>query len=222
MMYNTDFIPRSDDQLIVWLKNLTAYLTERHDKWNIPVEEIYPLNAQTSAFENALEIATSPATRTKAAIQAKNDARETVKSTMRTFLKAYVTYNRAVTDPDRDNMNLPIHKTGRTPAPVIHTPPTAEITLPSQAVVEIEFRDSESTGKAKPAGAHGVEIAWAVLDTPPASWSELIHSSFDTHTPYRFAFDAVDSGKTLYFALRWENTRGEKGPWSRIYNSIIP
>jgi hypothetical protein len=29
-------------------------------------------------------------------------------------------------------------------------------------------------------------------------------------------------GKTVYFALRWENTRGEKGPWSEIMSAIIP
>jgi hypothetical protein len=31
-----------------------------------------------------------------------------------------------------------------------------------------------------------------------------------------------DRGKKLYFALRWENTRGEKGPWSEIHSTIIP
>jgi hypothetical protein len=28
--------------------------------------------------------------------------------------------------------------------------------------------------------------------------------------------------KTLYYALRWENTRGEKGLWSEIGMAIAP
>jgi hypothetical protein len=29
-------------------------------------------------------------------------------------------------------------------------------------------------------------------------------------------------GKRIYFRARWENNRGEKGPWSEIGESIIP
>jgi hypothetical protein len=36
------------------------------------------------------------------------------------------------------------------------------------------------------------------------------------------AFEGHDRGKTLYYALRWENTRGEKGPFSPIAAVIVP
>jgi hypothetical protein len=29
-------------------------------------------------------------------------------------------------------------------------------------------------------------------------------------------------GKTVWFRLRWENNRGQKGPWSELYSAIIP
>jgi hypothetical protein len=67
-----------------------------------------------------------------------------------------------------------------------------------------------------------MELAWAILPAPTVDWKELIHSSFDTHTPLRLTFDGTERGKTVYFALRWENTRGEKGPWSEIMSAIIP
>jgi hypothetical protein len=219
---STDFIPAADKQFLVWLKNLIAYLLQKYEAWNIPSTEITEFDALIVAFDDALSIAENPATRTKVAVQAKNDARKAVKRKARALLKAFVTFNSAVTNADRDAMGLPIYKTGRTPAPVILTVPFAEVMLPSPAVVEIHFRDSEKLKRAKPAGAHGVEIAWAVRDDPPEDWSELVHSSFDTRTPYRLTFDGFQRGKTLYFALRWENTRGEKGPWSEIYNTIIP
>jgi hypothetical protein len=52
--------------------------------------------------------------------------------------------------------------------------------------------------------------------------NDLTNSSFDTHTPLTLEFADEDRGKVLYFALRWENTRGEKGPFGAIMNAIIP
>jgi len=31
----------------------------------------------------------------------------------------------------------------------------------------------------------------------------------------------ADAGKTAYYALRWENTRGETGPWSDVVSATI-
>jgi hypothetical protein len=89
-------------------------------------------------------------------------------------------------------------------------------------IVGINFRDKNEKGTAKPKGVRGAEIAWAILDTPPTDWSELIHSAFDTRTPAELTFSGNDRGKTLYYALRWENNVGQKGPWSEIYSAIIP
>jgi hypothetical protein len=61
-----------------------------------------------------------------------------------------------------------------------------------------------------------------VSDVPILDADELVHSSFDTHTPFKLKFNGHERGKTVYFALRWENTRGEKGPWSAVISAIIP
>ncbi|MDR0609502.1 MAG: hypothetical protein LBG58_15030, partial [Planctomycetaceae bacterium] len=63
---------------------------------------------------------------------------------------------------------------------------------------------------------------WAILDTPPTKISDLTHSSFDTRSPLTLEFDEDQRGKCVYFCLRWENTRGIKGPWSEIISAIIP
>jgi hypothetical protein len=76
--------------------------------------------------------------------------------------------------------------------------------------------------RAKPVGVHGAEMLWAILDTAPTSVDALTHSSFSTHSPFTLTFDESDRKKTVYFCLRWENTRGEKGPWSEIDTAVIP
>jgi hypothetical protein len=221
-MSKTDFIPQADKALAAWLNVLTAYLQTKSSVWGVPQAAVTELSTLALAYADALTVTENPATRTKVTVQAKNTARKAVKDSVRNVLKAYVTYNPLVSDADRDAMGLPIHKTTRTHVPVPTSTPEAKVVLPSPGVVEIDFIDSVSGHKAKPDGVHGVEIAWAILDTPPAGWNELSRSAFDTCTPQRLVFEGADRGKTIYFALRWENMRGEKGPWSEIYNAIIP
>jgi hypothetical protein len=120
-------------------------------------------------------------------------------------------------------MGLPIHKTTRTPAPVATTYPDYDVDSGTIRRLIIHFYDQgQKTTKAKPEGQHCVEIKWAMLDTPPATISELVNSSVDTHTPFTLDFEENQRGKTVYFCLCWENTRGEKGPWSKIVGAIVP
>ena len=138
-------------------------------------------------------------------------------------LYKFLTGNPLVLDEDLLKMDMPERRSGkRTAVPVPTTVPLATIKTPSPAVVEIHFKDSGAERKAKPDGVHGVEIAWLKSDTPPSKWSELTNSAFDTKTPYTFTFENNERGERVYFALRWENTRGEKGHWSEIYEAVIP
>ncbi|MDR3352901.1 MAG: hypothetical protein LBO00_07885 [Zoogloeaceae bacterium] len=31
-----------------------------------------------------------------------------------------------------------------------------------------------------------------------------------------------ESGKTIYFCVRYENAKGEPGPWGPIFSAVIP
>jgi hypothetical protein len=123
----------------------------------------------------------------------------------------------------RERMGPPIHDTKPTPVDDPNSLPIALVKTPFPGVIELHVTDSISGRKAKPAGVHGFKIAWVILDTPPTDWSQLTHSSFSTQTPFRLSsFSGNERGKIVYFALRWENTRGVKGPWTEITNAIIP
>ena len=56
---------------------------------------------------------------------------------------------------------------------------------------------------------------------PPASASDLQDLATDTRTPYVAGFDQADAGKTAYYWLRWENTKGETGPWSEPASRVV-
>jgi hypothetical protein len=118
-----------------------------------------------------------------------------------------------------------VHKTTRTPVPPPTDKPdfTIEQLGGSRLVVHFHAHDEErERANAKPFGVRGAEIIWAVLETPPTVYEDLVHSVFDTRSPYTFQFNLNDAGKRFYCCLRWENTTGQKGPWSPIESAIIP
>jgi hypothetical protein len=220
-----DYLPRPDREFLAWAINFLKYLMGRLEAFNFPQTVYQNLEQEKNVFAQDLEVAEEPTTHTKVTVQEKNDARKALETDLRQAIAEYLTHNHLLTDGDRQLLGLPVHKTTRTPVPVPTEKPDFTITPlgGSRLSVHYHAHDEEREAKnAKPFGVHGVEIAWAVLGAPPASYSDLAHSTFDTRSPYTFQFDLSDAGKRFYCCLRWENTTGQKGPWSEIMSAIIP
>jgi hypothetical protein len=224
-MKTKDYLPRNDRQLLQWVINFLNRLSIILARLGFPLEVYDALQALRGDFEQKLDVAEAPSTRTKGAIDDKNVAKKKLEKDLRAAVLRYLTYNPDVTDKDHDDLGLPIHKTTRTPAEVAKTYPIGRADTGMLRRVIIHFADQsagEETSKAKPPGQHGAEIRWALSETPVVNVEDLTHSSFDTHTPFTLEFRGDERGKTIYFALCWENTRGEKGPYSPIISVIIP
>jgi hypothetical protein len=222
-MGNTYYIPRKDEDFSRWVGSFMDFLSKVRERLGFPEEVYQNLTQLRSTFLAKLRLAEAPSTRTKATIKEKNDARAALEKAIQSAVKEYLMYNHLVTDADRDNLGIPIHKTTRTPSPIADTYPDYDIDSGTIRRLTVQFYDQgQKKSKAKPAGQHGAEIRWAILESPPKKIDDLVHSSFDTRTPFTLEFDEDQRGKTVYFCLCWENTRGEKGPWSEIVNAIIP
>jgi hypothetical protein len=189
--------------------------------FNVQQEALTPIQTLLTAYETAFEAAQNP-NRGKVDVLQKDETRDALKAAIRPFVKAYLAFNPAVSDVDKESMGLPLHDSTRTPTPPPSTIPEAEIDSSIIRQLTIHFKDNGSEKRGKPAGVHGVEIVWDITETAPATMDEFKNSAFDTASPYTFTFDESQRGKKVFFCLRWENARGEKGPWSEIYNAIIP
>jgi hypothetical protein len=129
-----------------------------------------------------------------------------------------------VTNNDLEAMGMPRRPSPgpNPPLPPPDTVPSLKFERPSEGIVLVHFRDAEAeNSKAKPRGVHGIELLWGLCEQPPTSHADLTRSAFDTRTPYRFEFGMEDVGRHLYIAARWENTRGEKGPWTTVHSTMI-
>jgi hypothetical protein len=219
---NTDFIPRKEAEFYGWIAVLFTYLIANIQRFGIASSALSPLISLRDDFVAKYTAGTTISTRTKATIMAKNSSMKALKDALRIFIREYLTNNHLVLDTDRENMGLPVHKKDRTPIPVPTTYPFYTIDTSTIRVLVINFYDTSIKKRAKPFGVHGAEIMYEISETPLVNPDDLRHSAFDTRSPFRLSFRGEDRGKTVWFCLRWENNRGEKGPWSEIVSAVIP
>jgi hypothetical protein len=182
-------------------------------------EELLP---HKTKWEEAWAVYENPATRTPSITFAKNEQRKAYEKLLRILVKGLQS-NVNVTDDDLLGMGIVVPSSSKTPSPVADKSPDADTDTSVIGHLSIHFFEKGSRHKkGKPDGQHGAEIRWVLSETPPTRWEELIHSEIDTNSPFVLQFENDQRGRTIYFALRWENTRGEKGPWSEIQSAIIP
>jgi hypothetical protein len=190
--------------------------------WGLDPIWMSKVMTEKAAWDAAWAAWKDPATRTPTITFVKNEKRDVYETSLRKLVKILQNDPR-VTDDDLNSMGIVIPSSSKKPSKVATTYPDYDIDSSVIRQLRILFYDQgQKKSKAKPEGQHGVEIRWAILDAPPGSLKDLINSSFDTHTPFTLTFDESDRGKTVYFCLCWENTRGIKGPWSEIQKAIIP
>jgi hypothetical protein len=131
--------------------------------------------------------------------------------------------NPAVSDETRVEMGLPILDKTPTRPPVPTTRPILQVDTSQRLQHILSWRDETTvTGKAKPKGVRGAQIWNFVGPTPPADPAEFQFVALDTKTPYLLEYEASDAGKLASYVMRWENTRGEFGPWSETVSATIP
>jgi hypothetical protein len=106
--------------------------------------------------------------------------------------------------------------------PITTNPVSVKVLVPNPTRVAVHYRDQNSDRKGRPRGCHGVEMKYAFLDHEPSSREDLIFSVFSTTSPLFLDIDISSKGKTIYYALRWEDNVGGKGPWSDYYHFTLP
>ena len=100
----------------------------------------------------------------------------------------------------------------------------------------IEMRDIRPAADKPDARAgYGVRIYYGIMGEAPSEnagdkfrltatpehGSDLPHSVFTRKKRHLFDF-TKNRGKAAYFCMRYENSKGEAGPWGKIYEAFIP
>jgi hypothetical protein len=169
-------------------------------------------------------------------VLAKTQARKDATKILEEFNNQYILYAREVTDAQRLEVGAHVHDTTRTPTPTPTCQPEADVVYPGPHLLELaKIRRVPGIGDDPPEADYGVRIFWGIMGdsterdkfriaAPPVTGNDLPHSTFTHRTKYRFDFEG-DSGKTVWFALRYENAKGGKkgvGPYGPLFSAIIP
>ena len=179
------------------------------------MDDLVALVALQLIWTNAFAKASNKQDRSSTDVQAKNDARTIYEQKLRKFIAKWINGNDAVPDSERTRIGLTVKKGTRTAVDVPTTSPVASVNFSTRLHHIVSFIDINTpTSKAKPDGVHGCEM-WYKLGTPaPVNQTDLSFFGVCTRSPYTIEFKGEDAGKIVWYWLRWENTKGEHGPWS--------
>jgi hypothetical protein len=219
-----DFIPGKDadlDGFAVVIKTTVEYnTTGTHPNWeNIPAETVTALSDAVMAYHSAF--AKMAGDHTKADTEWKNKKRKEAVTVIRSMVKQYLRFP-PVTDENRIAMNIPNRDTTPTNRPVPTSQPDAEV-LPTPNRYQHMIRAlNHATSKAKkPDDAYGVRFAWQLGGERPATGADLPRTKFTRKTTHVVTYTEADKKKTAYYAVCYENGRGDAGPWSPLVEMDI-
>jgi hypothetical protein len=215
-------LPRKDELFDVAQATISSAAITNQTLWELNTAwmtgELIP---KKNRWDEAYTLYRPVNTRTPLITFEKNESRKAYEPTLRRLIDILQS-SVVVTDDERKAMGIyidPSHPS-HNPAPADMVAFEVDSSVIRRLIIKYYRAGSKSRGKSHT--DHGAEMRYAILDHPPTSIDELIHSAFSTRSPFVMEFDENQRGKIFYFCLRWENTTGKKGEFSEIGSAYIP
>jgi hypothetical protein len=220
-MSSTHYLPRKDAGFDSVQGAIYAQVALHAAAWLIPEQAVAAIEAGRRRWNSAYSTYLDPAKRTKAVVSEKNDARRAYEAVLRPFVQGWLMHNPWVTGADRRDMSLPVYDRTPTPVAAPKSRPELEIDFSQIARHTLRVRDSESKSAGRPAHVAGFEIWRRVGGHAQPAIDEMLLIGQATRSPHTLEYASTYRSQPAWYALRWVNTRGEKGPWSEIVSAII-
>ncbi|MDR1103357.1 MAG: hypothetical protein LBL42_06325 [Tannerella sp.] len=222
-MPSNNYYPRNEPGFIQWCIDFFLYLASHLPGWGLDPTEEASLKSDFDTFQNAYNHYHDPDHKTPANRVAKDTAKKGFEKRLRAYVKEHLAFNHLLTDADRRALGINVPEPGpHPPHPLPTSFPILTFGTQTAAWLYMHLIDSVTKHRAKPFGVQGAEYRCGICETPPVNPEDLPEVGFITRWPHIFKFRKEDSSKIFCVCARWENTRGEKGPWSEIYRVIIP
>ena len=236
MAHNSDWLPSRREFQLTMAKSWITVMGIKGGAWDITKEEISDLNKLVANAEKLLAKAVSSERTTIVTAQCKETFGK-----MTAFMRNIKTrrfFSPPLTDADYISLELRPKTTIKTPI----LPPTgqaeAEVSYPGVHLLLLRIRPLSGT-VIDPRVVHGFRIFYGILPPggatieqatgsqrylmkPPQAGDDLPHSKFTRRKKELFDFNAGDSGKTVYFCIQYENSKGQAGPWGPLFQATIP
>ena len=220
----SDYIPAPDDAFDTYARiELGPYVNTNFAALGLVAADNAALQTAITAWGYAWPAFTNATAALNAATMDKDLKRAALELAIR-HAAMKVQSNPAATDAQKAAMGITVRKTTKTPVGVpASVPVLPRVDTSTRCILRLFFADAATPdSKAKPPGVASCEIREQIGGTAPTNPETMAFLAIETRAPYRADFDTTDVGKNVWFALRWLNTKGQPGPWSQIFNSVIP
>lgn len=211
------FPPRGDLALKNWATPFSALITLQPTVYSLTASDATALANLLTDYSAKLTIATTPATRTKSSIAAKDQAKKSLAAKCASFSRI-ITSLPNLSDAQRIDLGLNPRDLP-SPVPVPASAPLVSVT--PDGVVTLK---SEPTRRGKPQGVNGAVIFTKVQPAgqpAPATPAEAAFNMLVTRTRFPLPITEADDTKKLYVLAQWFNERGELGPVSNVAVTTI-
>ena len=216
-----NYLPAGEAQFTDWVGHFLGTLTKKPEAYHVSQSEIDELTAEYDQFDEQYKEAIAARDAAQAAMQARDDQRQELEARIRSTARRIQADDR-VTDANRREAGLPVHKTSRKPVPAPTSAPMGNVILSNRLEQVLYFSDSENKRR-RPAGAIGVEVYMCVGDAvAPVNPSNYKFVEVCSRSPRKFDFNESDANRVAHYLLRWVNHKGEVGPWSAPISGTIP
>jgi hypothetical protein len=214
-MARKDFIPGGEAEFLAFATVFCGAATTHATDLGIPGTVITTLTTKLTAYTAAYTTCENP-NAGKLDRENRKEKREALTGDIRKVKNAYIDADPldAVTDEIRLAFGLEVKDHTRTEVPT----PTEVVAF---ELASAEYLQIVVTHPAKPAGYNGAVAFYTAGATIPADHTVLTKSKLLTKPREILTFEDADLGKTLYISLRWENQKGDLGPWAPIQSKVI-
>ena len=221
MSKRSDWLPNTQTSKLAMAETWCEFMAEKLTEWSIPTTALTQLATAVTAAKNAIAVPDS--SRNSITNAQLKMAFDQLTAEMRDIKKRYL-YDPPLTEADFAALGLKPKDINPTPV----APPTgqaeADITYPGRTQLQLLIQHMAGTPLDAKAN-YGYRIyfgKYAADDTLPATGKDLRESKFSRQKKVLFTFEPEDTGKTAYFCIRYENSKGETGPWGPMFSAVIP
>jgi hypothetical protein len=232
----SDWLPGKRADQLAMAQNWQHLFATTEIVHSYPSEHIQQLQELAPKAEAALAEAQSSG-RNAVATAACRAAFEELAACMR-LVKDRCLKQPPLTDANMIAFGLKPRDTVRTPVAAPTGQAEADVTYPGPHLLMLHIKPLSGT-TVDPRADHGYRIYYGILPhggatveqatghsrylmQAPVSGDDLPHSQFTRRRREMMVLSAADSGKTAYFCIRFENSKGEAGPWGPVFSAVIP
>lgn len=208
-----DFLPRRDLGILGWTKSFRAHITADPVLYGLTAAQASEYAALQTVFAEKMTLISSGATRTPAAIVAKDEARKNLIEYTRLLVRL-VQATPSVTNNERIRLGITIRDRNLTLIEPPTTPPAIRVVSRYNRTVTLRLFDlTNPTRRAKPEHVAGASVYTFVGVREPSVPSQWTFAGNFSRTRVTLQFpESVPHGSRVWFTANWYNAKSQPGP----------